>query len=232
MSPHMEAPLNSNESEKLIFNAAFDGGNEKLYEVCPNTGNLVSYILRRNTFINDDSGCEIWNEAQQNFTSVAAYLEWVWKRLIVFTPIELDHQFSELFKDRLLQSVRASGIEGERQMFNMGYGFSHWLRWSKVLGEPSSNEQSHVITIHNFISKEPVRKMEIDKSGIKSFQDMLNRIYAAMLPTTFGTGQYGRGWTLYNLRKSAVVDHANRSSLPTFVAGDEFAVLRLAENGG
>jgi len=221
-----------NSAENLVFSAAFDDGNEKLYEVWKNTGNIVSYTLRRNTYISDNSGNELWNESQQNFATVAAYLGAISKQLATYTPIELDHRFSEIFKDRLLQSVREFGIEGERKMFNLGIGFSLWSRWLKVFGSGTPNEQGQDIVIHNFIAKEPIRKIQIETSAIRSFQDMLNRIYAAMLPTAFQTGQYGKGWILFNLSKSVVVENANRRSLPAFAAGDQFAVLRLVGNGG
>ena len=219
-------------AEKLIFNAAFDGGSEKLYEVCANARSIVSYILRRNTFINDDGDNELWNEGQRNFESVPAYLETVSKRLATYTPIELDERFSELFKDHLLQSVRASGIEGERKMFNLGNGFCSWARWLKVFGGGNSIVQEHQITIHNFNEKEPIRRMQIDTRAIMSFQSLLNYIFAAMLPTAFQTGQYGKGWILFNLKTSIIVENVSRRSLPVFAAGDEFAVLRLVGNGG
>lgn len=219
--------IDSGETESLIFNAAFADGNEKLYEVCTDTGNVVSYLLRKNTFVCDNNGNELWNEAQQSFPNLRAYLDTVSSQLATYVPMELNFGYADVFKERLLQSVRATGIDGERKMFSLGNGFSNWSRWMKLLGGGVPNEQPDEIVVHSFIAKEPIRKIQIEKAAIRSFQDMLNRIYSAMLTTTFRVGQYGKTWTLYNLSNAAIIENVNRNSVPDFATGNEFAILRL-----
>jgi len=223
----MENNLIENSNEIIIFNGAFENGNEQLIQL--QSANETQFVLRRNLYIEDTNGHIIWNESERKVTSVTEYLSQINSNIIKYTPMELNPDYAEIFKDTLLAGLRLISQKTELDFFGSGSGFNKWMRWAKHFQEPNLHATRN-ISLYGFGKRTPVSQVKIDLPMIATIQQLLDNAYTAFLMNTYRPGRFGRDWTLYNLTRCQIFGSVPRevSPSPEFVnTGDDIAILRL-----